>query len=70
VVIGNDAWIGQGVTILSGVTIGDGSVVAARSVVTKDVPAYGIVAGNPVRLIRQRFDEATIARLLALRWWD
>jgi acetyltransferase-like isoleucine patch superfamily enzyme len=70
VVIGNDAWIGQGVTILSGVTIGDGAVVAARSVVTKDVPAYGVVAGNPARLIRHRFDETTIARLQALRWWD
>jgi acetyltransferase-like isoleucine patch superfamily enzyme len=70
VVIGNDAWIGQGATILSGVTIGDGAVVAARSVVTKDVPAYGVVAGNPARLIRYRFDEATIARLQALCWWN
>jgi virginiamycin A acetyltransferase len=70
VVIGNDVWIGQGVTILSGVTVGDGAVMAARSVVTKDVPAYGVVAGNPARLIRHRFDEATIARLLALCWWD
>lgn len=70
VVIGNDAWIGQGVTILSGVNIGDGAVVAARSVVTKDVPAYSIVAGNPARLIRHRFDETTIARLRVLRWWD
>jgi acetyltransferase-like isoleucine patch superfamily enzyme len=70
VVIGNDAWIGQGVTILSGVTIGDGAVVAARSVVTKDVPTYAVVAGNPARVIRHRFDDATIAQLLALRWWD
>lgn len=70
VMIGNDAWIGQGVTILSGVSIGDGAVVAARSVVTRDVPAYGVVAGNPARLLRHRFDDFTIERLLALRWWN
>lgn len=70
VVIGNDVWIGQGVTILSGVRVGDGAVLAAQSVVTKDVPAYAIVAGNPARVVRHRFDEATVAKLLAIRWWD
>ena len=55
--------------ILSGVTIGDGAVVGVRAVVTKDVPAYGIVAGNPARLVRKRFDESTIERLLGIAWW-
>lgn len=70
VTIGNDVWIGFGTTILSGVTIHDGAVVAAGSVVTHDVPAYAIVGGTPARLIRSRFDEATVSRLLALRWWE
>ena len=68
--IGNDVWIGSGAMILSGVTIGDGAVVAARAVVTKDVPPYAIVAGNPARLVRYRFDEATIAALLEAAWWE
>jgi Bacterial transferase hexapeptide (six repeats) len=68
--IGNDVWIGLGVTILSGVTIGDGAVLAARAVVTGDVPPYAIVAGNPARIIRRRFADDVIAKLLALRWWD
>lgn len=70
VTIGNDVWFGSGCMIMSGVTVGDGAVLAARAVVTKDVPPYGIVGGNPARLIRHRFDEATVARLLASRWWD
>lgn len=68
--IGNDVWIGLNATILSGVTIGDGAVVAACSVVTRDVPAYAIVGGNPARLLRYRFDAATRERLLQIRWWD
>jgi acetyltransferase-like isoleucine patch superfamily enzyme len=68
--IGSDVWIGQGVTILSGVRVGDGAVLAAQSVVTKDVPPYAIVAGNPARVVRYRFDEATVEKLLAIRWWD
>lgn len=70
VVIGNDVWIGQGATILSGVTIGDGAVIGAFSVVAKDVDPYTIVAGNPARLIRRRFDVADIEFLLSIKWWD
>lgn len=70
VIIGNDVWIGYGATILSGVKIGDGAVIAARAVITKDVEPYAIVAGNPARLVRKRFDEETISQLLEARWWD
>ena len=70
VVIGHDVWIGRGATILSGVTIGDGAVVAAHSVVTKSVGPYSIVAGNPARLVRQRFSEDQTAALLRICWWD
>jgi acetyltransferase-like isoleucine patch superfamily enzyme len=69
-VIGNDVYIGVGAIVLSGVTIGDGAVVGAGAVVTKSVEPYAIVAGNPARLVRYRFDSETRARLLALRWWD
>ena len=70
VVIGNDVWIGTGALILSGVTIGDGAVVGARAVVSKNIPAYGIVAGNPARLIKKRFNEDIIQRLLKISWWN
>jgi acetyltransferase-like isoleucine patch superfamily enzyme len=70
VVIGNDVWIGYRAIILSGVTIGDGAVIGAGAVVTKDVEPYAIVAGNPARLIRKRFDDETIRRLLEIKWWD
>ena len=70
IVIGNDVWIGYEAVILSGVTIGDEAIVAARSVVTKDVPPYTIVGGVPARTIRRRFDQETIDALLELRWWD
>jgi acetyltransferase-like isoleucine patch superfamily enzyme len=70
VTIGHDVWLGSGATILSGVTIGHGAVVAAHAVVAKDVPPYGIVGGNPAKLIRHRFDEATVEALLQAAWWD
>ena len=70
IVIGNDVWIGYEAVILSGVAIGDGAIVAARSVVTKDVPPYTIVGGVPARPIRRRFDQEAIDALLELRWWD
>ncbi len=70
VVIGNDVWIGEGAVILSGVNIGDGAVIGAHAVVTKSVEPYAIVGGNPAQFIRKRFDEQTITRLLAIKWWD
>ena len=70
IVAGSDVWIGYEAVILAGVTIGDGAVVAARSVVTRDVPPYTIVGGVPAKPIRKRFDEETVHRLLELRWWD
>lgn len=68
--VGNDVWIGKNVLIIGGVTIGDGAIVAAGSVVTKDVPAYAIVAGVPAKLIRKRFDQSQIDWLLSFRWWE
>ncbi|MFK7810812.1 MAG: CatB-related O-acetyltransferase [Saprospiraceae bacterium] len=68
--IGNDVWIGYNATIMAGVTIGDGAIIASNSTVTKDVAPYTIVGGNPAKLIRQRFSETEITRLLELRWWD
>ena len=70
VVIGNDVWIGRGATILSGVNVGDGAVIGARSVVTGDVRPYGVAAGNPAREIRRRFSDDEVERLLAVAWWD
>lgn len=69
-VVGNDVWIGQNVTVMPGVHIGDGAIIAANSVVTKDVPAYCVVGGNPSKIIRKRFDDALIDYLLKLKWWD
>ncbi|SOE18593.1 virginiamycin A acetyltransferase [Hoeflea halophila] len=69
-VIGNDVWLGFESVVMPGVRIGNGAIIAARSVVTHDVPDYAIVGGNPGRVIRHRFDVALVGRLLALSWWD
>lgn len=69
-VIGNDVWIGENATILPGVHVGDGAIIGMNSVVGSDVPPYTIVAGNPARKIRQRFDNELIDLLLRLKWWD
>lgn len=68
--MGNDVWIGYDALIMPGVKIGDGAVIAAKSVVTKDVPPYTIVGGNPACSIKQRFSDAEVAQLLEIRWWD
>jgi phosphonate metabolism protein (transferase hexapeptide repeat family) len=70
VLIGHDVWIGHGAVVLPGRNIGTGAVIAAGAVVTKDVPSYTIVAGNPARIVRRRFSEANAARLQRLVWWD
>lgn len=69
-VIGNDVWIGNEATIMPGVKIGDGAIIAAKSVVTRDVPPYTIVGGNPADRLRKRFDDNTVDKLLEMRWWD
>jgi virginiamycin A acetyltransferase len=69
-IVCDDVWIGTEAMILPGVKIGAGSIVGARALVGRDVPPYAIVAGNPARVIRMRFDEATVAALLEIAWWD
>jgi len=69
-VVGHDVWFGCESMVMPGVTVGTGAVIAARAVVTRDVPPYVVVAGNPARVVRRRFDDATVARLLDLAWWD
>jgi virginiamycin A acetyltransferase len=69
-VIGNDVWIGQNVTILPGVHVGDGAIIAANAVVAKDVPAYHIAGGNPAKVIKKRFADDLIDHLLKIKWWD
>ena len=68
--IGSDVWVARGVQIMAGVTIGHGAIVGAKAVVTKSIPPYGIAIGAPAQLLRYRFDERIIERLLKLRWWD
>lgn len=68
--IGNDVWIGHEATIMPGVTVGDGAVIGAKSVVGADIPAYCIVAGNPARVLRLRFDQAIVNELLRICWWN
>lgn len=70
VVIGSDVWIGNGVTVLSGVRVGNGAVIAAKAVVTKDVPDYAVVGGNPAKIIKYRFTTDQIRYLLDIEWWN
>jgi virginiamycin A acetyltransferase len=69
-VIGNDVWIGYAATLMPGVQVGDGAIIAAKSVVTRSVSPYSVVGGNPAKELRKRFDEATIQALLEIQWWN
>lgn len=69
-IVGNDVWIGMAATVMPGVTIGDGAIVATRAVVTGDVPPYSVVGGNPARILRKRFPDEVIATLLEIAWWN
>ena len=69
-VIGNDVWIGMDAVIMPGVSVGDGVIVAAKAVVTRDEPPYAVVAGNPARVMKMRFDARTVRRLIEIAWWD
>lgn len=68
--IGNDVWIGYNATIMAGVTIGDGAIIATNSTIVKDVEPYSIVGGNPAKEIKKRFDNSTIKKLLEIKWWN
>lgn len=70
IIIGNDCWIGNGAKILQGVTIGDGAIIGAGAIVTKDIPPYAVAVGNPAKVVKYRFPEEIIARLMALKWWN
>ncbi len=69
-VIGNDVWIGQNVTFMPGVKVGDGAIIGANAVVACNIPPYAIAVGNPARVVKMRFDEETVQKLLKIRWWD
>jgi len=68
--IGNDVWVGRGAFLLDGITIGDGAIVGAMSVVAKDVPPYAVVVGNPAKIVHYRYSEDVIEKLLKIKWWD
>lgn len=70
IIIGNDVYIGAGSTILLGVKVGNGAIIAANAVVTKNIPAYGVVAGNPAKLIKYRFSEDSIKKFEQMEWWN
>lgn len=70
IVVGNDVWFGYNSMVKNGVTIGDGAIIATNAFVVKDVPAYCIVAGNPAKVVKKRFDDETIERLQKIAWWD
>lgn len=69
-IVGHDVWIGREAMIMPGVTIGDGAIIGARAVVTRDVPPFAIVAGNPARIVKQRFEQPIVERLQHIAWWD
>lgn len=68
--IGNDVWIGENVTLKGGIKVGDGAIIGMNALVTKDVPPYAIVGGNPAKIIKYRFDDKIIKKLLSIKWWD
>jgi acetyltransferase-like isoleucine patch superfamily enzyme len=70
VIIGNDVWIGADVTILSGVTIGDGVVIGTKSIISKSIPPYSVAVGNPAQVVKKRFSDDSISKLLKIKWWD
>jgi acetyltransferase-like isoleucine patch superfamily enzyme len=70
ITIGNDVWIGAKTTIMSGVTIGDGAVIGSGSVIAKDVPPYSIWVGNPAKMIKKRFSDGQIEKLMKIKWWN
>jgi len=70
IIVGNDVWFGYDSLVMNGVTIGNGAIIGTRAVVVKDVPAYSIVAGNPAKVVKMRFDDKTIERLQRINWWD
>ena len=70
IVIGNDVFIGINVTVLDGVTIGDGAVIGAGAIVSKDIPPYAIAVGSPIKIIKYRFNDIQIEKLLKIKWWD
>lgn len=70
IIVGHDVWIGNGATIIGGVKIGSGAIIGTNAMVAKDIPPYAIAVGNPARVIKYRFDEATIKKFLAVKWWN
>lgn len=70
ITIGNDVWIGRGATIMPGVTVGHGAVIGTNALVTKDIPPYAVVIGTPAKIIKYRFSDTQISKLLNIRWWD